>query len=180
MMFYSLILASSVNGGIGYDGSMAWNIRDEIDLFKKITTDVNCYLKKNAVIMGRNTWNSLPYKPLKNRINIVLSSNKNGFDDYGDDVKVFNHFDDALGFCEDNIYIDKVFVIGGKSLYDLCLNNDKYFKRINKIYLSVVYKNYHCDTFINLKELLRKNRNYDINTVLFRKEFIHLRLTVNE
>ena len=75
-MLFSLILASTLNGGIGVNGRIPWEIKDEIMLFKQITTSVNSYIKKNAIIMGYDTWKSLPFKPLKNRINIILTSKK--------------------------------------------------------------------------------------------------------
>lgn len=173
MMLYSLILASTLNGGIGLNEKMPWELKEEMGLFRQITMDVNCYIKKNAIIMGYNTWKSLPFKPLKNRINIILSSKK-GFIKENDDLKVFEDFENALNFCENNIYIDKVFVIGGKSLYDLCLNNEKYFNYIDKIHLSIIYENYKCDTFINLKEILKLHKFYNINDVKFYKDFINL------
>jgi dihydrofolate reductase len=172
-MLFSLILASTLNGGIGNNGKIPWNLKDEMDIFKQITTNVNCYLKKNAVIMGYDTWISLPLKPLKNRINIILTSKKNVIKET-DDIKVFDDFDNALNFCEDTIYIDKVYVIGGKSLYYLCLNNKKYFNQIDKIHLSIIYHNYNCDTFINLKQILKLHKYYDFNEVKFYKDFINL------
>lgn len=172
-MLYSLILASTLNGGIGYNGKIPWNLKDELELFKKITTNVNSYIKKNAVIMGYETWNSLPLKPLKNRINIILTSKKNVIKET-DEIKVFDNFDNALEYCENNIYIDKVFVIGGKSVYNMCLNNIKYYNLIDKIHLSIIYHNYKCDTFINLKQILKLYKYYDINDIKFYKDFINL------
>ena len=72
------------------------------------------------------------------------------------------------------IYIDKIFVIGGSSIYNLCLENTKYFNQIDKIHLSVIYQKYNCDTFINLKQILKLHKHYDINDVKFYKEFINL------
>ena len=172
-MLFSLILASTLNGGIGVNGRIPWEIKDEIMLFKQITTSVNSYIKKNAIIMGYDTWKSLPFKPLKNRINIILTSKKNVIKET-DDIKTFDNFDKALEFCEDNIYIDKVFIIGGSSIYNLCLNNPKYFNQIDKIYLSIIYEKYKCDTFINLKKILKLHKYYNIYDVKFHKEFINL------
>jgi dihydrofolate reductase len=172
-MLFSLILASTLNGGIGINGRIPWYLKDEIDIFRQITTNVNCYIKKNAIIMGYETWKSLPYKPLKNRINIILTSKKNVIQET-DNIKTFDDFDKALEFCEDNVYIDKVFIIGGSSLYNLCLNNAKYFNQIDKIHLSVIYQKYKCDTYINLKQILKLHKYYDINNVRFYKEFINL------
>jgi len=172
-MLFSLILASTLNGGIGNNGKIPWDLKDEMTIFKQLTMNVNSYIKKNAIIMGYDTWKSLPYRPLKNRINIILTS-KRGVIQETEEIKVFSNFDNALEFCEDNIYIEKVFVIGGKSLYNLCLNDVKYFNQIDKIHLSVIYHNYKCDTYVNLKQILSLHKHYDINDVKFHKEFINL------
>lgn len=172
-MLFSLILASTLNGGIGINGRIPWNLKEEMSIFKQITTNVNCYIKKNAVIMGYDTWKSLPIRPLKNRINIILTSKKNIIQET-EDIKTFDNFDKALEFCENNIYIDKVFIIGGSSLYNLCLNNPTYFNQIDKIHLSIIYHKYKCDTFINLKKILKLRKFYNINDVKFNKEFINL------
>ena len=71
-MLYSIILACTFEGGIGYNNDIPWNIKSEIYLFKQITGNKDQY-KQNAVIMGRNTWESLPHKPLKDRLNIIPS-----------------------------------------------------------------------------------------------------------
>jgi dihydrofolate reductase len=177
MMVYSLILACTLDGGIGLNNNIPWNIREETELFKKITTDKNCYIKKNAVIMGRNTWDSLPFKPLKNRINIIITSNVKKIDTSNDNIYVFHNLENAFRFCEENVCINKVFVIGGKSLYDLCLYNEKYSKYIDNIHLSIIKDKYTCDTFIDLKYLLKTYKKYNIyNDIVFNSSFIYMKL----
>jgi len=174
-MVFSLILACTLEGGIGYYNSIPWNIKEEMRLFKKITSDVNCYFKKNAVIMGRNTWESLPYRPLKNRINIIITANPSLVTINDVDVITCKTMDDALDYCEESLIINKVFIIGGKSIYDLCLNNDKYLNLLDSIHLSVIKDNHKCDTFINLKKILKTFKNYNINDIIFNSKFIHIK-----
>ena len=70
MKSYSLIAAIDKNNGIGIGNKLPWRLPPDMRHFKEITTGDG----HNAVIMGRKTWDSLaPYKPLKNRYNIVLS-----------------------------------------------------------------------------------------------------------
>lgn len=173
-MLYSIILACSLNGGIGYDNTIPWNIKEEMKLFKKITIGKNDFRKMNAVIMGRNTWDSLPNKPLENRLNIVITSDKN-FLNY-DNLISFTSLDDAFNYCEkNNDNIKDVFVIGGKTIYESCLYNKKYSKDIQKIYLSVIYNNYESNVFIDLKYIL-KNYYPNINTIRFNPQFLHLEM----
>jgi len=175
-MLYSLIIACTIEGGIGIDNHIPWNINEELQLFKKITADINCYIKKNAVIMGRKTWDSIPYKPLKNRINIIISSNPSTINTNNENIFAFYNLDEAFSYCRDNIYIDKVFVIGGKSLYDLCLNNYKYSKDIDNIHLSIIKHKYKCDTFIDFGKIIKTYRNYNIHDIIFNANFIYIKL----
>ena len=63
-----LIAAVSKNGVIGVGGTLPWNIPADLRRFRELTYG-------HCVIMGYNTWQSLPdgVRPLPGRINIVLS-----------------------------------------------------------------------------------------------------------
>jgi dihydrofolate reductase len=154
---------------------LPWDIKSELYLFKQITGNKDQY-KQNAVIMGRKTWNSLQHKPLKDRINIVITSD-NKFTNY-DNIISFSNIDSAFEYCERSININKVFVIGGKSIYDLCLNDDKYFLNIQEIYISVIYKYYTCNLFVNLKKILTLFK-CDYDSIIFHPQFLHMRMIKN-
>lgn len=64
----SLIVARSQNGAIGRDGMIPWEVPEDLKFFQRETLG-------GAIIMGRNTWESLPVRPLPRRYNIVVSSN---------------------------------------------------------------------------------------------------------
>ena len=66
-MIIHLIWAQEKDGGIGINNSLPWHISEDLKNFKKITLN-------KPIIMGRKTWDSLPFKPLPHRRNIVLSS----------------------------------------------------------------------------------------------------------
>ena len=65
----SLVVARDRNGAIGRDGDIPWHAPEDLKFFQRETLGA-------AVIMGRNTWQSLPeaFRPLKNRLNLVVSS----------------------------------------------------------------------------------------------------------
>ncbi len=63
----SAIVAVDNNWGIGYNGDLLEHIPEDLKYFKELTTG-------HIVVMGRKTWDSLPKKPLKDRLNIVISS----------------------------------------------------------------------------------------------------------
>ncbi|CAI4227663.1 unnamed protein product [Auanema sp. JU1783] len=70
-----LIVACDLDGGIGKNNSIPWTLRKDMTYFMKSTCHVEDSKKRNAVIMGRKCWESIPdkFKPLKNRLNIVIS-----------------------------------------------------------------------------------------------------------
>lgn len=66
----SLIVARARNGAIGKDNDIPWFAPEDLKSFQRETMG-------GAVIMGRRTWQSLPVTPLKNRLNVVVSSDPN-------------------------------------------------------------------------------------------------------
>ncbi|QLL30943.1 hypothetical protein HG536_0A07580 [Torulaspora globosa] len=61
--------------GIGFQGSLPWRLSQEMKYFRDVTSTTRDPTKRNAVIMGRKTWESIPprFRPLPNRINMVVS-----------------------------------------------------------------------------------------------------------
>jgi len=75
----NLIVAAAQNMGIGYKGGIPWVLRKDLALFAMLTKTTVSETMRNAVVMGRRTWESIPEKnrPLNNRLNIVLSRSAN-------------------------------------------------------------------------------------------------------
>lgn len=61
--------------GIGQAGALPWRLRADMAYFKQLTRSTRDPTKRNAVIMGRKTWQSIPikFRPLDDRVNVVLS-----------------------------------------------------------------------------------------------------------
>jgi len=171
----NLIVATSINYGIGYDNKMCWNIPDELKHFKKITTTVVDEKKKNCVIMGKNTWFSLPKAPLKDRINIVISGNN--YDTLtktigSDEVIVLKSINDALLYININENIESAFIIGGAQLYNDFLNN--YIEHIKYVYMSIVVdKQYECDKFI-ASNIIFNNFEFEKNIAQQNNKYISM------
>ena len=66
----SIIVAIAENNAIGKDNRLLWHISEDLKRFKRITTG-------KTVIMGKNTFTSLPNGALPKRKNIVISDNTN-------------------------------------------------------------------------------------------------------
>lgn len=132
------LVAVEKNQGIGYEGQMPWpHLKGDMSWFRKITTG-------HVVIMGSTTWKSLDYKPLSNRINVVLSKT-NYYSGNGKADHTFSDPNTALAFCS-NEYPDKeIFIIGGGKIYK------EYFNKIDKFFITEIDESYECDTFFNLQ-----------------------------
>lgn len=141
----SLILACTFDGGIGYENKIPWHIKSDLKKFKNITSNTINNLKQNAVIMGSKTYTSLPCNNLENRINIILSKNKNI------NNITYNNIDDALSYCINNDFIENIYIIGGAQIYNIFLTN--YIHYIDNIYLTLLKDYYKCDTYILIKDI---------------------------
>jgi dihydrofolate reductase len=73
----TIIVAATKSNGIGQNARLPWRLPAEMAYFARVTSHAP-EGQQNSVIMGRNTWESIPtkFRPLKNRINVVISRNK--------------------------------------------------------------------------------------------------------
>lgn len=74
----TVVVAATSANGIGKGGQLPWRLPKEMAYFAKVTSAAP-EGKTNAVVMGRNTWDSIPpkFRPLQKRTNVVISHNKN-------------------------------------------------------------------------------------------------------
>lgn len=136
---HDIIVMTCSNGGIGYNGTIPWSEPVDMKYFQQLTTRVKDENKKNAVIMGRRTFESMKEKPLKNRENYVISSTKKNINN----VYFFEIFEECLENLKLRDDIENVFIIGGSRLYKEAMNH----KECRYIYKNVLNKEYRCDTF---------------------------------
>jgi len=137
---FAAVVAVTREWGIGNEGQLPWHPRRlhlDMGFLRHIT--LNGYeliedggvrlgeaKRKNAVIMGRKTWESIPprFRPMEGRHNIVITSNPGDFDCRGSqDVCAVSSFDSA---CEKALQLTapsdgQVFILGGGGIYDMAL-----------------------------------------------------------
>ena len=145
MLEYSIIVCVDSNYGIGKSNSIPWYFPEDLRHFKHITL-------KNVVIMGRKTWDSLPekFKPLKNRINIIITRNPRKLKHLIDKKYPFTS---SQVFCSSNFGSAlkeakrypkrKKFVIGGASIYKLAIGRPY----CTELFITELNHNYKCDVF---------------------------------
>lgn len=138
------IVATDLQNGFAKDNDIPWNIPLDMKHFRKITTKVSDSHLKNVVIMGRKTYEHMG-KLLPNRINIILTKTGNIQVNHCDTEEGYlcASYEEALYLCETLDNIDKVFIIGGKNVYQ----NIIYYNHVSVIHKTVVHDDFKCDTF---------------------------------
>ena len=99
----SIRAAVARNRAIGYENKLIYWLPNDLKRFKTLTTG-------HTIIMGRNTFLSLPKGALPNRRNIVLTLSQKAFP--GCDV--YTSLEEALAHCDKD---EDVYIIGGASVY---------------------------------------------------------------
>ena len=109
-MKLTLIAAVARNGVIGREGDLPWRLSADLKHFKARTLG-------HPIIMGRKTWESLPKRPLRKRLNIVLSRSA----DYpAEGAALVDSMEAALAVARE-AGAEHAFVIGGQSIYAAAL-----------------------------------------------------------
>lgn len=135
---FTLIAAIDLDGGIGKGGKIPWNLKPDMRHFYNLTV-------YSTVIMGRKTWESLPQPPLKNRLNLVVSSTKARTEI--DNVLRIGSFKEALSISDGDIK-----VIGGQMVYEQAITHPE----CEGIHLTRVFDQFNCDRSFPLKEMINR------------------------
>ncbi len=132
-MIVSAIAAVAQNGIIGSNGDLPWHLPDDLKYFQRIT-------KGHHVITGRKNYESIPakYRPLKDRVNIVVTRNMN-YDAPGALVV------DSLASGLEVAHLaneQEAFIIGGGQIYREALT----MRLVDRLYLTLVHSDVEGDT----------------------------------
>ena len=147
------ILAIDSKNGLAKDGTIPWKSKKDMNFFYNKT-------KNNVVIMGKNTYFSLPAenRPLKHRLNIVLTNdpikiindvNNTTYDNvvFTNDFKIYNEIlenrEKYHCMCPALSRHFKIYIIGGKQVYD------KYIPLCDAVWVTYMKCDYSCDLFID-------------------------------
>ncbi|KMZ60393.1 Thymidylate synthase, Dihydrofolate reductase [Zostera marina] len=148
--FQIVVAATTGDMGIGKDGKLPWKLPSDLKFFKEITMSTSDSSKKNAVIMGRKTWESLPshFRPLAGRLNVVLTRSQSFDIAAMENVVTSGSIRSALELLAASPYclsIERVFVIGGGEVFRETLNDPG----CDAIHVTdIEMDKIGCDTFI--------------------------------
>jgi len=165
----TIIVACDENNLIGDGNKLPWNIPEDLKHFKETTTG-------HIIIMGKNTWKSLPRKPLPNRINCIISRNKtyDTISMHDLDIEWYISIEEAIRNTVKFYKGKKHFIIGGEQIYKLAMNDDC----VDEIIMTRIKGKFNGDKFfpkINKKvwaevETLKEAKDFSI--VRYKKEII--------
>ncbi|XP_011037491.1 PREDICTED: bifunctional dihydrofolate reductase-thymidylate synthase 1-like [Populus euphratica] len=146
---YQVVVAATKDMGIGKDGKLPWKLPSDLKFFKDLTLTTMDSGKKNAVIMGRKTWESIPleHRPLPGRLNVVLTRSGSFDIATAENVVICGSMSSALELLAASPYclsIEKVFVIGGGQILRESLNAPG----CDAIHITEIEMDFDCDTFI--------------------------------
>jgi len=138
-----LIVARDSEGGIGAGGDLAWHLPGDLKFFQDTTRITRQTEFRNAVIMGRKTWESIPprYRPLSGRFNIVVSRNTDYVTENG--VPLANSLEQAVSVAIAAEGIERIFIVGGGTLYKEVLERED----LQTAWITEVDGTHGCDTF---------------------------------
>ena len=194
---FTIIAATSPNGGIGINGKLPWRNSVDMKYFKNLTSQRIDEQKINAVIMGRKTFESLKCKPLPSRLNICITSRSPSTAiplftgkslksvkslDFGPDlvfgisqenVLFFTSLDASLKYLYKDKNIENIFVIGGAMLYREAIDH----KDCQEMIINEIECQVECDAFFPVidshKYLLSENR--ELSGCVWNRRYIHKR-----
>lgn len=145
-----MILCTDLMGAIGKNNDLIYNIKEDMKLFKS-------YTKSATIVMGYNTWDSLPVKPLPGRKNIILS--KSHTIKRYDNTEIIRDFKDIIELSK----TEDIIVIGGAQLYNKFIQEDL----VDEVMLTMVQEvnKDEPDTFVDIQTMqinLRKRELFKI------------------
>lgn len=174
-----IVAATTRNLGIGRAGTLPWpSLKGEMGYFARVTK--RAPTGKNAVVMGRKTWESIPpkFRPLKGRVNVVVSGSlkaeEMGKTEDGEELIVVRSFEEGLRLLAErrrttreqdeqknaqNSLINNIFIIGGATIYKAAMDVDSTFSPLStseaipvhlNILLTRIHTDFECDTFFPL------------------------------
>ncbi|KAK8551847.1 hypothetical protein V6N12_040468 [Hibiscus sabdariffa] len=146
---YQVVVAATREMGIGKDGKLPWRLPSDLKFFKELTVTTSDPEKMNVVVMGRKTWESIPFqnRPLPGRLNVVLTRSHSSDITTGENVVICGSIPSALELLAEFPYCfstEKVFVIGGGQIFRETLNAPG----CEAIHITEIETRFECDAFI--------------------------------
>jgi len=140
---FSVIAAATCRGGIGKDGAVPWQLPEDVARIEKLTAAVP-EGRRNALVMGRRTWESIPTKLKSSEcIHIVVTKAGQHESTYPAEVLVASSVAAAMEKLAARSDVGEIFVIGGAAAFKEAVD----LPGCARIFLTRVGKDVECDAF---------------------------------
>lgn len=126
----SLTVAVDENFGIGFKNELLAFIPEDLKYFKSIT-------ENKVVVMGYNTYLSLPNRPLPNRVNVVLT--RKDIELEGAIVK--HSIEEVMELIKTEYKDQEVMIMGGQSIYE------QFLPYADRLYVTHIFRKFEADAF---------------------------------
>jgi dihydrofolate reductase len=161
---FNVILTMCANRGISYQGIVPWTLNAERKHFARMTKKRVDDVKRNVVIMGRNTFVTMPdikRGPVEShmfrhwdiplgfpmRYNAVLTSKPKDRRKFPSDTKLYAGLEEALTALEEpplDERIETAWIVGGVSVFEQALKSPL----CQRIYITEILEHFECDKFL--------------------------------
>lgn len=141
-MTFDVVVAADLDWGIGSANGLPWpKLPGDLAHFRRLTSAA-VEGKRNAIVMGRKTWESTEVKgrPLPKRLNAVISRRAL---EVPAGVVVARSLDEALSATSGED-VDTTFVVGGAQIFGDAFPH----AALRYVYLTRVLGRFACDTHI--------------------------------
>lgn len=148
-----LIVAVNQKNVIGKNNSIPWHISEDLKNFKEVTNN-------HIIVMGRKTYESLPQKPLPNRINVVITSQPENYENSENIIftNIESSFDKIFEINRNNGNKKKIFIIGGTNIYQ------HFLPYCTRMHVTKIFNDCDGDSFFpyDLETYTKKNNFQEI------------------
>jgi len=140
---FDIVVAADLADGIGAGGALPWHLPADLAHLKRLTSETDVPGTRNAVVMGRVTWETIPdrFRPLPRRLNVVVTRRINLV--VPDGVVRASSLPQALELARAPVDVERIFVLGGADIYRQAIGH----AGCRRIYLTRVMARYPCDAF---------------------------------
>lgn len=158
-----LIVAKNNLDVIGNNNKLLWYLKQDLEYFRKITHE-------NIVVMGRKTYDSLPIKPLPNRIHVIITRQPKNY--ISSNHIFYTNLEYALELLDklQKKYKSKIIIAGGTAIYNY------FFPYCKKLHITYVDNDLQGDAIFPISEniieedfnLLQENTHIDFTTKIYK------------
>ncbi len=179
--FNAIVAMNNIDQGIGYKTHLPWNIKEDHDYYMRVVQTTENKNKKNAVIVGRITWKSFSKESsIFNSCIIILVSNTIKIEDLksfqskeNKGFEIVKSMKEALNiiYTKYSNIVESIYSIGGTRIYEESLNFDNF----NIYYITRIFGNFQCDTFLTPTNLIEKLEKIDSKDLIKQEQLYKIK-----